>query len=296
MKQEDMSLSRPTGRLSIWHAAIRPRTLSLAVTPVIAGTWLAGLEVTHMAWDAFVVALIVASLIQIGTNLHNDAADFERGGDQPDRLGPVRVTAAGWLSAEDVHKAARLSFALAILGGGYLVWLYGWPIALLGLASLIAGYLYSGGPKPISYTPLGEVFVFLFFGLVAFVGSYYLQTRSVSDGAMILGAVFGLQAAAVLMVNNYRDFDADRAVGRRTLAICAGRPLSRFIYALLMLAPFALLLPLQMYVPLLGLPVAFYLIVRFWLEQPGEKFNILLGRTAQMQVLFAALLCTGFYL
>jgi 1,4-dihydroxy-2-naphthoate polyprenyltransferase len=298
------SPSKLSPRLDLWQKAIRPRTLTIALTPVIVGTMLAGLEVMHIAWDAVGMALVVSILIQIGTNLHNDVADFERGGDQPDRMGPVRVTAAGLLNAHEVHKAAMVCFAMATVGGGYLVWLGGWPILLLGVLSLIAGYHYSGGSRPIAYSPLGEVFVFLFFGLGAVAGSYYLQTQTVSLAAVLAGSIVGLQAAAVLMVNNYRDQQADAAIGRRTLAICVGQFLSRWIYALLMIAPFVILLPLQaalptvyyLTVPLLSAPLVAYSILKFWRAPPGPDFNILLGRTAQAQALFAALLCIGLYI
>ncbi len=300
---EHRSPQKPPQRIALWQAAIRPRTLTIAVTPVIVGTMLAGLEVMPLAWDAFIGALVVSILIQMGTNLLNDVADFERGGDQPDRIGPVRVTAAGWLSPQEVRKASMICFALATIGGGYLVWLGGWPILVLGMLSLIAGYHYSGGRAPIAYTPLGEIFVFVFFGLGAVAGSYYLQTQSVSSGAMIAGAIVGLQAAAVLMVNNYRDRHADAAIGRRTLAIFVGPDLSRLVYAMLMIAPFLLLLaqadavPIarNLWLPLLVAPIAGYLIFRFWRDAPGPSFNVLLGRTAQIQILFAALLCIGLY-
>ncbi len=300
---EQSSQEKPGNRLSLWRKAIRPRTLTIAVTPVIVGTVLAGMDVVQIAWDAFLVALVVSILIQIGTNLYNDVADFERGGDQPERIGPLRVTAAGWISAKEIKKAAMYCFLLAIFGGVYLVWLSGWPILVLGVLSLIAGFYYSGGSRPIAYTPLGEIFVFLFFGLGAVAGSYFLQTDSVSISAILAGAILGLQAAAVLMVNNYRDQQADSAVGRRTLTICVGMGLSRLIYAFLMVAPFLLLHPLQhllpesghLWAPLLAAPVAGYLIVCFWHDSPGPGFNSLLGRTAQMQALFAFLLCIGIY-
>ncbi|WJW75971.1 1,4-dihydroxy-2-naphthoate polyprenyltransferase [Thiohalobacter sp. IOR34] len=282
--------------LKIWLLAIRPKTLSLAVTPVLVGTALAWAEQRAFAWGPLLAALGAALLIQAGTNLHNDAADFERGADGPDRLGPRRVTAEGWLSPARVRMGAHLSFAAALLLGAYLVRVGGWPILLLGLVSLAAGYAYTGGPKPIAYTPLGELFVLLFFGIAAVAGSSYLQTYSVSAHALLAGGAVGLIAAAVLLVNNYRDLETDRRAGKHTLAVTLGRPSVRLLYALLLLLPFALILPLHrltgdaLWLTGLALPMALWLIRMLWRAPIDTGLNRLLARTAQLQLLFGLLL------
>ena len=286
--------------LKYWLLAIRPKTLSIAVTPVLVGAALAWVDRDVVVWPVLMVTLLAAILIQVGTNLHNDAADYERGADRSGtRLGPPRATAEGWLSAIQVHRGAGLSFALAFLLGMYLVWVGGWPILVVGLASISAGLAYTGGPRPIAYSSLGELFVWLFFGLAAVAGSFYLQTGELSGSAVIAGTLLGMPAAAVLVVNNYRDMDNDRQVGKITLAVRLGRQVSQLEYMVLMLAPFALL-PLLYQVggfgwvlPWLTLPWALKLVKCFRAEKPGPVFNRILASTAQFQLVFGALLCLG---
>jgi 1,4-dihydroxy-2-naphthoate octaprenyltransferase len=237
-------------------------------------------------------------LIQIGTNLHNDVSDFERGSDTPERLGPPRATAMGWLPGAAVRRAAWIAFALAFNFGIYLAWHGGWPIVVIGLASLLAGWAYTGGPRPIAYTPLGELFVLLFFGLVAVGGSYYLQTLSIRSPALLAGAMVGLFGAAVITVNNTRDLATDARVGRRTLAVVLGRRAAAWVYAAEMLLPFVLLpglavlagRGLQLAVPLLLLPLALRHIGRFRRAADGPVFNALLAATARLQLFFGVLL------
>lgn len=284
--------------LHIWLLAIRPRTLSISVVPVMVGTSLAWAEHRLFAWPTLLATLGGALLIQIGTNLHNDAADFERGADTPQRLGPRRVSAEGWLEPRQVRRAAHLGFAGAFLSGIYLVWLGGWPIVVLGLLSLMAAYGYTGGPRPVAYTPLGELFVFLFFGLAAVTGSYYLQTHQWSWNALLLGAAVGLPAAAVLLINNYRDLDTDRSAGKRTLAVALGRPAVRYLYAALLLLTLFATLPLfgqgiggaRLVLPWLCLVPAVFLIRLLWHAAIDRGLNRLLARTAQWQLLFGILL------
>jgi 1,4-dihydroxy-2-naphthoate octaprenyltransferase len=282
--------------LQHWIAAIRPRTLPVAVAPVIVGTCLAWADGYSLSLAVMAAAILAATMIQIGTNLHNDVADFERGGDDPlTRLGPRRATAEGWLTAAAVKAAARLSFAAAAFCGAYLISVGGWPILVVGLLSIVAGYSYSGGPRPISYTPLGELFVWLFFGVVAVAGSYYLQAMHLPPRPIIAGAILGLPAAAVLAVNNYRDLDNDRRVGRSTFAVVFGRNASRVEYALLMLLPFAAVPLLETlssargWLPFAALPWALLLVRRFCVDEPGPRFNILLASTAKFQLALSAL-------
>ena len=275
---------------SAWVAAIRPKTLGLSVSPVLVGTALAVSERGELRPLPFLLALGAAMLIQAGTNLHNDVADFRKGADGDDRLGPPRATAQGWLSAEKVERGAWLAFGLAFLLGIGLVFFGGWPIVILGMVSLAAGAAYSGGPWPLSSLPLGELFVFLFFGLAAVGGSYYLQTDTLSIDALLAGTIMGLPAAAVLVVNNYRDRRSDRRAGRRTLAVLLTGRASRWEYALLLVVPF-LLLPwlfdgdrLFVLPGLLLLP-ALVLVMRLFRATDGATLNRLLAATAGLQLL-----------
>ncbi len=290
-------LDRPSGA-RLWLLAARPRTLPLAATPVLVGTSLAWAQGAPPAWAAAIAALLAAMLIQIGTNLHNDAADFEHGNDGQQRLGPTRVTAAGWASPRQVRGAAALAFGLAFLLGIYLAVRGGWPIVAIGLASLAGGWAYSGGPRPISHSPFGEVFVLVFFGLVAVGGSHYLQSGAISPAALLAGAAIGAPAAAVLMVNNLRDLVADTAAGRRTLAAVVGDGGARRIHAALVLAPFVLLpgfVPTARpgaWLALLALPMAIVLL-RHARRATGVAFNRVLADTARTQFIFGLLFAIG---
>ncbi|MES9884212.1 MAG: 1,4-dihydroxy-2-naphthoate polyprenyltransferase [Sedimenticola sp.] len=284
-----------------WLLAIRPKTLSLSIAPVLTGTSLAWAEHHLLTWQPALAALSAALLIQIATNLHNDAVDFERGADTADRLGPERATAQGWLSAKEVKYAAYGCFGLVFLIGIYLAAVGGWPIIVIGLLSLLAGYSYTGGPRPIAYSSSGELFVFLFFGLAAVTGSYYIQTLSLSLNAFLSACAIGSLATAVLLVNNYRDLDTDIQANKLTLVSHLGRCGSQRLYMLLLIAPFALpftLLHLSngTLLALATLPLALWLLRRFNSEQPGPGFNLLLAATAQLQLLFALLLSAGLVL
>ncbi|MEW7977374.1 MAG: 1,4-dihydroxy-2-naphthoate polyprenyltransferase [Candidatus Sedimenticola endophacoides] len=281
-----------------WLLAIRPKTLPLSVAPVLTGTVLAHAGGGALSIPVALATLAAAMLIQIGTNLHNDAADFERGTDTPRRLGPRRATAEGWFSAARVKRAALLAFLLALLTGSYLAWVGGTPILVLGLLSLGAGYAYTGGPRPIAYSAGGELFVFLFFGLAAVAGSFYLQRGEVHSAALAAGAALGLFAAAVLLVNNYRDLETDTQAGRLTLAHRLGRANSRRLYAVLLLLPFTLPPALEPapgggWLVLLALPPALSLVRRFASSPLDAGFNRILADTARLQLLYAALLCLG---
>jgi len=287
-------------RTAAWLSAIRPKTLSMAVIPVVAATALAWRQHAVIEWLVFAVTLLAAVMIQIGTNLHNDASDFERGADTQQRLGPARATAQGWLSARQVKRGSLLAFMTAFAAGIYLVSIGGWPILLLGIAALVSGAAYSGGPRPLSYTGFSELFVYLFFGVAAVMGSYYLQTLELQWMAFAIGSALGLLAAAVLVVNNTRDIDADRQAGRRTLAVCFGVSFSCIEYLLLILLPF--LLPFFMpgtairWLPLLLLPWAVVLILRFFRQPHGVEMNAILVQTAQLQLLFGVLVALALLL
>jgi 1,4-dihydroxy-2-naphthoate octaprenyltransferase len=268
---------------------------------VLAGTALAWAEGPGPRWGVVAAVLAAAVLIQAGTNLHNDVEDFERGGDdRTTRVGPPRATAEGWLTPAQVRAAAYGCFATAFLAGLYLVWVGGWPILALGVASIAAGIAYSGGPRPIAYTPLGELFVWVFFGLAAVAGTYYLQAGRLDPAAWWAGAALGLPAAAVLVVNNFRDRDNDRRAGRRTSAVLLGRRSSLLLYGALMLGPFPLLAALgpsaswpAALLPLAALPRGIGLARRLARTPPGRALNPLLGATARYQLWLAGLLAAG---
>ncbi len=288
---------RPS-RAAAWWLALRPKTLSVAASPVLAGASLAWQEHRQFFLLPFLVTLICSLLIQAATNLYNDAADFERGADTPDRLGPPRASASGWLAPRDVKRVALACFAVAFIAGQYLVWHGGWGILALGVACIAAGILYTGGPRPIAYGAGGELFVWLFFGLAATLGSYYLQAFTLSWSAFLAANALGLLAAAVIVVNNTRDLETDRRAGRNTLAVRTGRAGCNTEYTALLLLPFALLTPLALLLPagaralapLAALPWALWLARRFRAEPPGRGFNPLLARTAQLQLAVALLL------
>ena len=209
--------------------AARPRTLPAAVAPVLVGTALAATEGTFRVLT-FLAALIGALFIQVGTNLSNDYSDARRGADTEDRLGPVRVTAGGLVPPRQVLRATWLAFGVAVLAGSYLIATSGWELLVAGVLSILAGVLYTGGPRPYGYEGLGEVFVFLFFGIVAVAGSYFAQVERVDWEALALAVPVGLLATAILLVNNVRDLETDRRAGKRTLAVRLGRPRARRLY------------------------------------------------------------------
>ncbi len=286
------------GKLKHAWLALRPHTLSISITPVLVGTSLAWAETGRFHWFTGLAAMIAALLIQAGTNLHNDAADFERGADPPDRLGPPRATARAWFTAAQIRRGAHLCFASAFLVGIYLAWVGGWPIVIVGLLSLLAGYAYTGGPRPIAYGAGGELFVFLFFGLVAVLGSYYIQTLALTLNGLAAASSVGVLAAAILLVNNYRDLETDRRARKLTLVHQLGETFSRRFFGILLMLPF--LLPAirrglgqGRWLVLAVLPFALALVGRFFHEPRGPGLNRLLAATARLQLAFGAVLSLG---
>jgi len=230
----DTQRVRPPLRL-VWWYAVRPQTLSLAAAPVLAGTAWALLVAGVFRAEVLVLALGAATAIQIGTNLWNDALDSEHGVDRGLRLGPRRATAAGWLPTPLVRRIALAVFVLAAGLGLVLVALGGWSILAIGVAGIACGLAYSAGPYPLSSTPLGELAVLAFFGVAGVAGTVLLHGAAVTAEVLGLGAVVGLPAAAVLLVNNHRDRVSDARAGRRTLAIRLGAPATRRLYGALLL-------------------------------------------------------------
>jgi 1,4-dihydroxy-2-naphthoate polyprenyltransferase len=286
----------------IWLVAARPRTLPAAISPVLVGTALAGSEVGFRPL-AFVAALFGSVFIQIGTNLANDYSDARRGADTEDRLGPVRVTASGLVAPRQVLVATWLAFAVAVAFGIYLVAVAGWQLLIVGVASILAGVLYTGGPRPYGYEGLGELFVFLFFGLVAVVGSYYVQSEDLRPLAFGLAMPIGLLAASILIVNNVRDIDTDRRAGKRTLAVRLGRLGARRLYAGALLVAFALDPVLAatagkpwLLLALLAAPLAPPLLRAVGTRVDGPSLNGALAGTGRLLAVYSLLLSAGLLL
>jgi 1,4-dihydroxy-2-naphthoate octaprenyltransferase len=280
--------------------AARPRTLPAAVAPVLVGTALA-IHYGPFHPLAFVAALLGAILIQIGTNLSNDYSDARRGADTDDRIGPVRVTAGGLLPPRRVLVATYLTFSAAVLCGAYLIAVAGWLLLAVGAASILAGVLYTGGPRPYGYEGLGEVFVFLFFGLVAVAGSYYVQRKELPWQAFALAVPVGLMIAAILVVNNVRDIDTDRRAGKRTLAVRMGRERTRVLFTAMVALAFvtswipwfAGSLSAWLLVTALSAPVAVSVVQTVRTRADGPSLNSALAGCAKLALVFCLLLCAG---
>ena len=287
-----------TGGAARWVLAARPKTLTAAVVPVLVGTALALRDgAAHLG--AAAAALAGALCIQVGTNLVNDAYDFRRGADGADRLGPVRATQAGLISPGTVLAGAGVAFALATACGLYLAGRGGWPIVAVGLASLLCGWAYTGGPWPLAYLGLGDVFVFVFFGPVAVLGTEWVQAREVSTVSLLASVPVGLLAAALLVVNNLRDIPTDARVGKRTLAVRLGARAARLQYAGLLLCAAAGVAATAVaartawaLLPLVVAPLAWTVARRVW-RSSGRELNAALGQTARLHAAAGALLALG---
>jgi len=275
--------------------ATRPRTLPAAAAPVIAGTAVAAYEGVFQLGPAL-AALLGALLIQIGTNLANDVFDHLKGADTQDRLGPTRVTQAGLLTPQQVLTGMWVTFGLAVLVGAYLVWVGGWPIVVIGVLSILSGLAYTGGPFPLGYHGLGDLFVFAFFGLTAVCGTYYVQAGAVSALAVGAAIPIGLLATAIIVVNNLRDVDTDRAANKKTLAVRFGHAFARAEYQVLVIA--AYLAPLILWLTGLGpmwllLTWVSLIFAWRWMQvvntAQGRPLNAALGGTGQLELQYALL-------
>jgi 1,4-dihydroxy-2-naphthoate polyprenyltransferase len=285
----------------IWIMAARPRTLPAAVAPVLVGT-AAAVQVSHdIRVAAFIAALVGSIFIQVGTNLANDYSDAKRGADSADRLGPVRVTSSGLVAPRRVLVATWVAFGVAVAAGIYLATVAGIVILIVGAASIAAGVLYTGGPRPYGYEGLGELFVFLFFGLVAVNGSYYVQLEQLDWLPFGLSLAVGFLVTAILVVNNVRDLETDRRAGKRTLAVRVGRQRTRNLYASLVggafvAVPITLLAaggPAWGLLALLAAPLVRRPLSAVMTRTDGPSLNGALAGTGALLAAFSLLLSAG---
>lgn len=284
-----------------WLLASRPATLPAAAVPVFVGAGVAFGDGAPLRPIVLLTTLVCALLIQVGTNFANDYSDFHRGADREGRLGPVRVTQSGLLTPDRVRRGIIVAFALAVLLGGWLAWIGGWPIIAIGVLSLTAGLAYTGGPWPFGYHGLGDLFTFVFFGLVAVTGTVYLQTDTWNEFALLLSVPVGLLVTNILVVNNLRDRPTDAAAGKRTLAVLIGDRATRFQYAASATIAFAipLLVALSdsshrlLFLPLLALPMAIGVARTILSGTAGRDLNPVLERSGKLLLVFGALLALG---
>lgn len=296
------SLPAPTRRQA-WILAARPKTLPAALAPVIVG---AAFALADSAFDLLpaLSAALGALLLQILSNFANDYSDFFRGADTPDRLGPLRVTSAGLISPGQLRWGIVVVIVLSALNGLYLIWVGGWPILLLGVAAILAALAYTGGPFPFGYYGLGEFFVFLFFGLAAVGGTYYVQAHTLTPAVLVAAAGIGALITAILVVNNYRDMETDRRAGKHTLAVRLGRRGTQIEYV-------ALLAVAAVVPPVLWLAFGYSIFTMLaWLTAPialklartlvaatdGPTLNKTLAGTARLGLFYSVLLGLGVWL
>jgi len=287
--------------MNSWILASRLKTLPAAISPVIVGVSLAVHDSEFHLLTAF-MTLIAAILIQIGANFANDVYDFLKGSDREDRLGPIRATQSGLISPENMKKGMWLVFTLAICVGFYLASIGGWPIVWIGLISIASAIAYTGGPYPLGYHGWGDVFVFIFFGIIAVPGTYYLQTGFVSDYSILFGIPLGALSTTILIVNNLRDADTDVKSGKRTLAVRFGKSFVKMEYIVMMILAFAIpiyILQLwdefSLYIILFLLPISVRHIQSLYSET-GESLNLVLVNTAKFLFHFSMLLSIGLIL
>ena len=289
-------------RFQIWWLAIRPRTLPAAAAGVVTGCALAWHDHTFRPLPAL-AALLVALLLQIGSNLANDVFDYERGADAGRKAGPPRVTQSGLLSPAQVKIGMLCVFALAGLIGLYLAFEAGWMVILVGLAAILSAIAYTGGPFPLGYYGLGDLFVFLFFGLACVAGTYFVQAGRVSPAAWSMSLPVGLIVVGILVVNNLRDLSTDRQAGKHTLAVLLGGPFTRGEYLACLLAAFLCLpvfcafglLPWWTLIAWVALPLAIKSI-RIVYTQTGPALNVALAGTGQLALAFSLLFLLGMLL
>lgn len=294
-----MNPSAPISAQQAWLLAARPKTLPAAVGPILVGAALALADNVFQMGPA-VAALLCALLLQIGSNFANDYFDFFKGADTHERMGPTRVTSAGLLTPNAMRWGMVVIFGAASLVGLYLIWEGGWPIFIAGVAALLAAIAYTGGPLPFGYYGLGDLFVFIFFGLVAVCGTYYIQAHTLPAAVVWAAMPPGLLITAILVVNNLRDLETDRRANKRTLAVRLGRQGTQIEYLLLLFV--AYLTPVWLWLgvhkspwvllPWLSLPLALPLLRAVFTTQ-GKALNATLAGTARLSLLFSILFAIG---
>ena len=294
-----MTTTHPLTRAQIWLLAARPKTLPAAVGPVLVGTAAAFAD-GHFALWPMLAALAGALLLQIGSNFANDYFDFFKGADTHERMGPTRVTAGGLLSPAEVRWGMVVVFGLAALVGLYLITVGGWPMLALGASAIVAALLYSGGPLPYGYYGLGEFFVFLFFGVAAVAGTYYVQALTVTAQVWLASVPVGALITGVLVVNNVRDRATDAQANKRTLAVLLGDQGARVEYVALLVVAYAAAIVLALdslwlLLPFASLPLTLRLL-RDVRTQRGRALNQTLAGAARMSLIFSILLSLGFVL
>lgn len=281
--------------------AFRPKTLTAALVPCLAGTAL--VKAIGLSWDGHVLfyALAASFLIQIGTNLVNDAVDFKKGADTEKRIGPQRITQAGILSANQVMGLATLFLLGAVLCGIPLVMKGGTTIVAIGVASVAMAYCYTAGPFPLAYLGIADLFVIAFFGILAVMGIVFLNTGEWMIEALVLGLQIGFHATALLAVNNLRDREGDKLVNKKTLAVRFGKQFARYEIAAMAFLPFVMNLywwfegyKIAALVSLLALPLAFKLTKNVFTTEPGPVYNKFLGMAAGLHLVFGVLITLGF--
>jgi 1,4-dihydroxy-2-naphthoate octaprenyltransferase len=299
----DVKDSQNPSRLAIWILAARPKTLWAAVAPVLIGTVMA-FERDDVAWLPTAATLFAAVMIQIGTNFSNDYFDWKRGTDTLDRLGPLRVTQAGLVKPGTMKTAFTLVFFFVACAGAYLTWRGGWPIAVIGAASILSGILYTAGPYPLGYIGMGDLFVLVFFGPLAVGGTYYVQTLDMDMTVLVSGLAPGLLSVAILTVNNLRDLDEDKKAGKRTLAVRFGRTFARVEYLLCILIASAIPTSFVLFsrghslslgtlaVPFLAIPS----IRKVFTSRDGPTLNGVLAATGRLLLVYSIIFSVGWLL
>ncbi len=296
----EMPPSPGPGPRRAWLLAARPPTLPAAISPVLAGAGIAAVD-GDFEIGRFLLTLIGAVLIQIVVNFANDLSDFRRGADTPDRLGPPRAVAQGWLTQHEMTIGIALVTATAMAVGIALTLIVGWPILLIGAAALIAAVTYTGGPLPYGYRGLGDPICFLFFGFIAVMGSGYVQTEALTWALAAAAVPVGCLVTAILVVNNLRDIDTDRDSGKRTFAVLIGERNTRLEYAVLTIGAFVALaiftalglMPTYCLLALIGLPPGLWLATGILRGRTGGALNPMLKRTAQLHLLVGAMIGLG---
>ncbi|RJP68102.1 MAG: 1,4-dihydroxy-2-naphthoate polyprenyltransferase [Ignavibacteriales bacterium] len=297
----EANVHTPT-KIESWLLASRPKTLPAAIVPVLIGSALAYSDGSFQVFTA-IITLICSLLIQIATNFTNDLYDFLKGTDKKDRSGPTRVVTAGLITPTEMKYGVILTFGLSFILGLYLVSIGGWLILLIGVISILAGFAYTAGPYPLAYNGLGDIFVFIFFGLIGTVGTYYVQTQQISPLAFWSSIPVGALITNILVVNNYRDTDEDRLSGKRTLSVIFGKRFARLQYVFFMIISYLILVVVYftfkqevwIFLPVLTFPVSLKLIKMIYTLE-GKELNSTLALTAKLSAMYAVLFSIGILL